>query len=828
MSKRIIAVLCCIAVVLFPPPSGGNPTDAAAAGPILVTFSDANITEFHAAGNTLETGDQALGEVVKGEADHDGDGAAFKVTRNADSTNYTSINNGAQINFGTPLPAETNYVISAWFYVPLKGNEDKAPIIGPGSLVNGNAGSNEYKYPTSAAEAGIIPFDTWTQAIFETPAYGDEINFIIFRFYTNDKETHPEVWYLDDVSITTFTSDENTELQDLPELKDAYKDYFMFGTAGGATDLSGKRLDLITRHFDTFTFGNEMKPDALQRTEGEFTFDTVGRMTDTLKANGLNIIGHTLLWHSQSPDWFWSDADKAVERMETHIETVLRNTGADLTAIDVVNEAFTNSTGTGSWRDELRKTEGWYTALGADFIEIAFRKAGEVRDAIGRPDLKLYYNDFNLDEPNKAAKVYEMVAELRGKGVPIDGIGMQGHYNKSTSPNDVQRSLELFSTIPGIEVSVTELDITIQSALGNRDLSESEEKHQAALYAQLFSIYKRFAQGPANTNPDKSQHVITRVTLWGTTDNLSWRSDRFPLLFDRNFQAKGAFYAVLDPEGYMRDNNVQDPAKPYEPPKAIAVRGTPVIDGEMDDIWNGTQEIAVNNPVSSGPVNASAAVRTMWDDEYLYVYAVVTDPVLDEAATAAHEQDSIEVFVSERNHRDASYIDGDGQYRVSFTNRQSFNASNVSNDGFDSAAKIIDGGYVIEMAIKLYAVKPGEGNIVGFDVQVNDADGGRRNALAIWSDFTGMGYRDASNWGELTLLSELPAEEEEETGGDSAPETIPSSQPTAPAPPAAPDDESPNYVLWVILGGLLLVGGAAAAALIIINRKKAANTDKAE
>lgn len=598
MRKRVLSILCTLALILSVFPFALTHPAAAVELPFSFSFTDAELATLEAAGGSVLPNENAEGGVVKGEVDHDGDGAAFKASHIPD-TDYKSIPNGVRLTFDAPLAAETNYRISAWFYIPSEGNKDvegKRDLIGPGILVNSNAGSDEYKWPNSEATAGKVKYDEWMNVIFETPAYGDEIELLDFRFYTNDKATHPEVYYLDDITVETFeTGEDNSIQEELPGLKDIYADYFMFGTAVGPTDLSGKRLELISKHFNTVTFGNDMKPDYLQKEEGTFTFDTLDKMIATLKANNFNIIGHTLAWHAQSPDWMWSDKEKAQARLEAHIEEVLTHVGADIVAVDVVNEAFTNSTGNGNWRTEMR-SEGWYSALGSDFIEIAFRKAGEVRDAIGRPDLKLYYNDFNLDEKGKSTCVYEMVKELQDKGVPIDGIGMQSHYNQNTSVDNVRNSIELFASIPGIEVSITELDITIQSSLGQDGLNEEQDKQQAALYSGLFKLYKEYAAGSANENADK--RLITRVTIWGVTDKQSWRGDRHPILFDKNNKAKGAFYAVLDPDNYLSylDGTIEPaPAEESPTPDATpettppaAVSPSPSADSSSNDVAEST------------------------------------------------------------------------------------------------------------------------------------------------------------------------------------------------------------------------------------------------
>ncbi|MDR0326221.1 MAG: endo-1,4-beta-xylanase [Oscillospiraceae bacterium] len=576
MYKRLTVMLCVAALIFSILPYSAPPALAETALPFNFGFTDIEIAALEEAGGRIDIGESVEGGAVKGEFDHDGDGASFKLSH-IPGTSYSSIPNGISLHFSSPLPAETLYRISVWFYVPEEGNtEEKSPLLGPGILINGEAGDNSYKWPNSPETAGRVSYDEWINVVFETGELA-VIEFLIFRFYTNDAPTHPEVWYIDDISITLLESDEDTEIEDLPALKDIYEDYFLFGAAGIVTDLTGKRLELIKKHFNSFTYGNEMKPSSTQNEEGVFTLDTLDRMTNIVKANGFQIVGHVLLWHQQSPSWFWSEKDKAIERMEAHIETVLRHAGPDLIAVDVVNEAFTNNGGNGGWTAQLR-TEGWYSALGYEFIEIAFRKADEVRQAIGRPDLKLYYNEFNEEFPAKAQNIYDMVVSFQKNGVPIDGIGMQGHYNASTKIDDVRSAIKLFNTLPDIEVSITELDITIESSRGNPALSKEEELYQANMYAELFKIFKEYAAGPAN--PDEKKRLITRVTIWGLTDNQSWRSDRHPLLFDKNNKAKAAFYAVMDPDNYLSllnvDNQDEPAPNPSEPPEEQSSASGPV------------------------------------------------------------------------------------------------------------------------------------------------------------------------------------------------------------------------------------------------------------
>ena len=336
-------------------------------------------------------------------------------------------------------------------------------------------------------------------------------------------------------------------------LHEVYKDYFLIGTTSSNHRMMGERLDIILRHFNVFTPENAMKPDQVQRVRDVWTWGEID--SQLAKVEGLKLVGHTLAWHGQTSPWQWDDpnydGETARANMDHHIETVLGRFGAKLLSVDVVNEAFSDEGGDPpDWRDKLRKNKGWYLALGSEWVEHAFLKAAEVADKNGW-NLKLYYNDYNLDSVDKARAVFNMVKEInekhagrRPKGKQlIEGIGMQAHYNTNTVTANVERSIELFSSLPGVSLSITELDINWQNT---GSLTEVQSKLQTAMYAELFRIFKRYAAGPANGRNGR----IERVTFWGTNDRDSWRSGGFPLLFDGDLRAKANFLAVLEPDNY--------------------------------------------------------------------------------------------------------------------------------------------------------------------------------------------------------------------------------------------------------------------------------------
>jgi len=343
-------------------------------------------------------------------------------------------------------------------------------------------------------------------------------------------------FYIDDVVFRRVVED--FVVQDLPSLSEVYADYFLFGTAVLPRDMRGPRFDFVRRHFNAITAGNDMKPEYLQPLPGVFTFDVADGIVQTALDHGMTMIGHTLVWHTQSPDWMnypGISRERAIENLVNHVTEVVGRYRGRVHSWDVVNEAFPSSVSgnPADWRANLRRTP-WLEAIGYEYIEIAFR-AAHAAD----PDALLYYNDYNLNHPGKREAVFHMVRELRERGVPIHGIGMQGHYSLSTLPRQVEDSIRRFSEL-GVKISITELDITVDHAQGWDRLTESAERMQAILFARLFLIFRAHSD------------VIERVTLWGLDDATSWRADRFPLPFNRDLSAKAAFFAILDPEEFLQ------------------------------------------------------------------------------------------------------------------------------------------------------------------------------------------------------------------------------------------------------------------------------------
>lgn len=391
-----------------------------------------------------------------------------------------------------------------------------------------------------------------------------------------------------------------------PAMKDVYQGYFPFGVFG-----SGE-MNALVYNYASFTPGNEMKPDYTQQEKGVFTYQAADDAFARYAAAspGMTFYGHTLAWHSQTPTWMWDapparygqpgtfDHDVALANLDSHIENVLGHFGGELQAIDVVNEAI-GTANPDDWRASLAKGEGWYQALGSDWVELAFLKAAQVVDSHGW-DVKLTYNDFGLDSPAKAQTVYAMVKDIneryagaRPNGKPlIEVIGMQGHYNLATNVSDVEQNIKLFATLGNVDVNVSEMDL----ALPPGELTPEAENNQGMKFAQLFQVYRDYAAGPANTTDNP--HVITAVKLAGVRDvKTGWKGGEFALPYDYDGNAKEALLGILYPDEFLATHQYVD--LPGDGDRA-PVPGIHVYDTSKGDAWSGAN-IVLGNDATAWP-----------------------------------------------------------------------------------------------------------------------------------------------------------------------------------------------------------------------------------
>jgi hypothetical protein len=189
--------------------------------------------------------------------------------------------------------------------------------------------------------------------------------------------------------------------------------------------------------------------------------------------------------------------------------------------------------------------------------------------------------------------------------------------------------------------------------------------------------------------------------------------------------------------------------KPKEVKTVTAKMGTPVIDGIEDEVWNTTQEIKID-VFAEGENGSTGTAKVLWDETHLYVFVKVIDNNLQMASGNAWEQDSVEIFVDEKNNKSADYAKDDAQYRINFKNDKSFGGTPSK---INSTVVVTKDGYNVEAAILLKVKKGAVGDKIGFDLQINnDAGSGKRDSISKWSDPTNDSYKDTSRFGVLELV----------------------------------------------------------------------------
>jgi len=301
-------------------------------------------------------------------------------------------------------------------------------------------------------------------------------------------------------------------------------------------------VDIVTKQFNQISPENVLKFQPIHPAADRYAFEAADRFVQFGADRRMQVVGHTLVWHSQTGAWVFqgadgkpADRDTLLARMRDHIRTVVGRYKGRIHGWDVVNEAIDED-------GSLRKSP-WQVGIGDDYIAKAFEFAREAD-----PDAELYYNDFNLEKPAKRAGVIKLVRDLQARKVRIDGIGNQAHWRLDTpSIEEIDQTLvELHAT--GLKVMYTELDINLlpntprgaDPAIANpyaNGLPDEVQQQLARRYGDVFRLFL------------KHRNAVTRVTFWGLSDADSWLNRgrmNYPLLWDRQRRPKPAFDAVVE------------------------------------------------------------------------------------------------------------------------------------------------------------------------------------------------------------------------------------------------------------------------------------------
>ena len=350
-----------------------------------------------------------------------------------------------------------------------------------------------------------------------------------------------------------------------PSLKDALKGKFLMGVAINSDQAMGKdaaALKIVKQHFNSIVAENCMKSEVIQPKEGEFNFTKSDQFVSFGEKNNMFIIGHTLIWHSQAPSWFFVDKDGKdvsrevmIERMRKHIATVVGRYKGRVQGWDVVNEAI-NDDGT------FRQSK-FYKIIGEDYISLAFKFAHEAD-----PQAELYYNDYSMAHAGRREGVIKMIKKLQEQGVKVDGIGLQAHLTMDfPTIEDEEKSIIAFAQL-GVKQMITEMDLTVipfPSLNGGADVSMSY-KYKKEMNPYPDGLPDSVATKWNNRMNDffklflKHHDKISRVTVWGVSDGQTWRNDwpivgrkDYPLLFDRNYKAKPIVDAIIEEANAIKD-----------------------------------------------------------------------------------------------------------------------------------------------------------------------------------------------------------------------------------------------------------------------------------
>ncbi|RAZ81248.1 endo-1,4-beta-xylanase [Planococcus halotolerans] len=356
---------------------------------------------------------------------------------------------------------------------------------------------------------------------------------------------------------SSASAEDSLKALDVDSIAERYADSFDIGAAVEPFQLEGESGEVLKHHYNSIVAENVMKPISIQPEEGKFNFEEADKIVEFAKENNMEVRFHTLIWHSQVPEWFFLDENGkpmvdetdakqreknkkiVLKRVEKHVKEIVKRYKHDVDSWDVVNETIDDGGG-------LRESQ-WYQLTGTDYIKVAFETARRFADK----DAKLYINDYNTEVEPKRTDLYNLVKDLLADGVPIDGVGHQGHIQIGwPSLQETEDSINMFASL-GLDNQITELDISLYgwpprpAYATYDDIPEERFQAQADRYDALFELY------------EKLDDKISSVTFWGIADNHTWLNDRAedyndgvgvdaPFVFGLDYEVKPAYWAIMD------------------------------------------------------------------------------------------------------------------------------------------------------------------------------------------------------------------------------------------------------------------------------------------
>jgi endo-1,4-beta-xylanase len=440
---------------------------------------------------------------------------------------------------GLMVPGVT-YEIDAWVKLAAGGGSGEIWL----SMQRVNGGSSSFD---TVAQAPGVTDGEWRRITATYRMSSADTAFLYFE--TRWPDGTSASFLLDDVVVE---AQGEPEIEDLTPIKDRLP--FAMGVAVDSRETAGTAAELTVRHFDQLTPENHMKPEAWYDAARAFRIHPEATaIMDFAQARGLKVYGHTLVWHSQTPAWFFTredgtpltggPADQQLlrDRLRTHVFAVAAALSTaygpfgsatnPLVAFDVVNEVVSDA----ATSDGLRRSR-WYEVLGESYVELAFRYADEAFNGTyaapgsGRP-VRLAINDYNTEQEAKRQRLRALVTRLLASGAPVDLVGHQFHVSLSTPVESLDDALADFAGLPVKQV-VSELDVTTGTPV-----TEARLIDQGYFYRDAFRVFRAHAAS------------LFSVTVWGLTDGRSWRvGSGAPLVFGDDLKAKPAYFGIVDGE----------------------------------------------------------------------------------------------------------------------------------------------------------------------------------------------------------------------------------------------------------------------------------------
>ena len=453
---------------------------------------------------------------------------------------------GPSINVSNKMYNGSEYNISGWVKLVPTDGSSHVMNISLQTTLNGNT-----SYPSVTAYPGVtvLADGNWHQVSVTgyTMSSAYDAGAATLYFQTVPLSGNDLVsFYLDDFQLTYVAPP--TIQTNIPSIYKRYADYFPIGAAVDTTDLSGPHAQLLFKHFDSMTPGNDLKWSSVESSFGTYDFTNGDALVGEAVCHNIRVRGQNLLWATgaQTPAYATGDgtnsaANQAVvtANIQEHIKSEVQHFGTKVYAWDVVNEPLDPN------QPDCLAHGPFYQVLGPTYMDVAFNAAKQYAP----PGTKLFLNDYSTTDPNRLACLVRVVGELRERGVPINAIGHEMHNSINyPAPGAMTTAINTVAeNFPGMDQQVTELDESVYNAgdiaanYGNT-IPASVLAEQGWLYKEYFDEFR------------KLKHKLSAVTIWGMADDDTWldsfpvtRTD-YPLPFDMQLQAKPAYWGIVEPK----------------------------------------------------------------------------------------------------------------------------------------------------------------------------------------------------------------------------------------------------------------------------------------